>query len=95
MYNLRAMVVVMIVVVVVVMVLGWGAWLKTVLSVLDGYYKTSKNCKGFTWLRVESGGTFRQPSRQVELIRKFHLSLRCLKPCFEPGNLSHIESRLV
>jgi hypothetical protein len=77
MYNLRA----------VVVVLGWGACLKIIPSVLDGYYKTSKNCKDFTWLRVESGGTFRRPSRQVELIRKFHLSLRCLKLCFEPGNL--------
>ena len=79
----------------VMVVLGWGAWLKRILSVLDGYYKTSKNCKGFTWLRVESGGTFRRPSRQVELIRKLHLSLRCLELCFEPGNLSYIESRLV
>jgi hypothetical protein len=37
MYNLRAMVVVLVLVWVVVLGLVWVAWLKRILSVLDGY----------------------------------------------------------
>jgi len=50
---------------VVVVVVGWRCMAETYSEC-----KTSKYFRGFTWLRVESGGTFRRPSRQVEPIRK-------------------------